>query len=426
MESYRESGELRITKNEERLLSNIAPIEYLDQTLKKAPDELKDQYLIDFLQDELREVLQSFLNGGLSTAGYVAYPFMQNVSPKTKEKLLRVSAVASLLQKRGRKISPIRKPQSMAGCASALASLYQNFEAIQKKGTKVAKKNLCEQFDLREYGTEYLGFLSPLQDVQKISRSMENGIEGLYLHGSLATNDFVKGWSDCDTLCVVSTDTLKSPKRLLSLRSQLIRMRGYCCQIDPLQHHGASIITKYDLDSYPQTYFPLPLFDYAKSFGKDNVKEVRLRQHTVSSYAKLFWFVSYFRRMQEKKNYSLNAYETKNLLHLIALFPSLYLQAKGVLAYKKFSFGIAKKDFSKELWQPIEEMTVIRSKWKQLPTYPGIRHYAKLNPFVAYQINAKLIDKARIMKRMAVDTKTLIEGVHLLSEEAWRKAVKRL
>ncbi len=426
MTSYRKAGELRITPKEERLLSQIAPIECVDQTLKKNPDGLKDQYLIDFVQDELREVLQSFLNGGLSMAGYAAYPFMQQVSSEIKEKLSRISSVASILQHRGEKISPVRVPQSITGCASAFSSLYQGFAAVQAKGAKATKKKQCEQFDLKEYDKEDLGFLSPLQDIQKISRIIENDVEGLYLHGSLATNDFVKGWSDCDTLCIVSADTLKSPKRLLSLRSQLIKVRSLCYRIDPLQHHGTTIVSEYDLDSYPQTYFPLPLFDYTKSFGKDAIGEMRLRQHSTFSYAKLFWFVSCFRRMHEEKNRSLNAYETKNLLHLIALFPSLYLQAKDVFVYKKFSFNVPKKDFSRELWQPIEEMTRIRSRWKQLPIYPGIRGYAKLNPFVAYQMNARLIDAARTVKKLDIDTEKLIENMHLLSEEAWGKAVRRL
>src|SRR3989338_10241853 len=115
---------------------------------------------------------------------------------------------------------------------------------------------------------------------------------------------------------------------------------------------------------------------------------------------------------------------------MIALFPTMYLQAKGRLTYKKFSFEIAKKDFSKEEWKAIEKTTLIRSNWKPQATFPLIDPYLKINPILYCQLNSGLMDMFEDVKKTNnIDIKSLVKEMHALSESAWsriKKNVKRL
>lgn len=419
MARYSEYSDMLIAKDEEQILMHIAPTEFIDKHLSGSVNKLKRDFLINFLQDELRNVLQSFLNGGMSRAGYVTYPLIQPISLEIKEKLSRLFIVARVLG--GKRNTTKEKPQSVSECASAIGSLYRDFEKVRTLGKHAVKLPLCGLVDMGIYSKEHAKYMRPLAGIVKIAESMGNDCVGMYLHGSLATNDFVKGWSDCDTLCVVSKQAIENENRLIALRSKLIGMRKLFYQIDPLQHHGCMIMSEYDLSSYPQNYFPLQLFGYARSFGKRKIDEVILRDDTRGSYARLFWSVSFFRKLHEEKRYSMGSYETKNLLHQIALFPSLYLQAKRIYVYKKFSFEKAKKNFSKELWRPIDEMTSIRNRWRQMPMFPLIRSYANINPFVAYQANARLIDMTGSIGKININVKKLVDGMYNLSEEAWKK-----
>jgi hypothetical protein len=424
MKPYKRLGELLIADEEDHLLRTIAPSEYLARASAQEVENASDEYLINTFQSELREVLHSFLNGGFSTLGYAAYPLVKGISKENKSRLAVISTMGKHLCERGFEVmSP--KVGSSVECAKALASLYRDFDHMKKKG-KLSTKGLCEQFHVNEYNQNDKAFLEPVVALQNASNKMRKSALGFYLHGSLATNDFVKGWSDCDTLCVVAKGAIQNPISLLRMREQMVGLRRFFYGVDPLQHHGSMVVSEYDLDCYPQAYFPLPLFTYAKSFWEDTITSIRTRDSKVESFAKLFWFVSYFRKMKMGRNCSWGSYKTKELLHMIALFPSLYLQVKGIVVYKKFSFGIARKEFSPELWKPIEEMTSIRSNWKPLPHFPLIESLARLNPIAAHHLNARLLDVYGSMHKTTIDIKNLVEGMHLLAEEAWMKARRSL
>ena len=139
----------------------------------------------------------------------------------------------------------------------------------------------------------------------------------------------------------------------------------------------------------------------------------------------------YFRKLKAEKHGKFGSYSFKNLLHSITLFPALYLQAKGILTYKKFSFGIAKKDFSRESWKVIDDAGNMRNNWKEFGTFPLINSVSRINPLLYYHLNSRIMDLLKNKNRINnFDTKNLIENMHRLSEEAWGKvknnAKKRL
>ena len=60
-------------------------------------------------------------------------------------------------------------------------------------------------------------------------------ISSFILHGSLATFDFSKGWSDVDTFVVIKNSTLFSPEKLFKFRSMCLKLKNLIYKICPLK-----------------------------------------------------------------------------------------------------------------------------------------------------------------------------------------------
>ena len=425
MEKYKKVHEFYLEKDEELLIKDILPWYYTDQDIYKKVDV---SYAIRFLQNELNSLLNSFINGGFSYKGFILYPFVKDVSKENMIKIKRLKRIADFLNNNGYGFSnSLEKHKSVIDSknfASILSSLYQDLSSIKNRYIKTIKKAKCEELDISSYNKNDLDYLKPLNELKYYAnRNLKQYLAGFYLHGSLSTKDYVKGWSDVDTLAVISEDAMNKPDILLDLRSKFYYMRHFFYKIDPLQHHGSIVISEYDLDNYCQAYFPIPIFKYAKSFFKDDrINNLRIRDYSSEALRKLFWFVSYFRKLSIEKKLNFRSYDTKVLLHSITLFPAVYLQAKGILVYKKFSFDIAKKEFKKSSWQAINSASSIRSNWKGFGTIPPIHLFSKINPLLYNQLNSRALDLFKDLKKEnKIDTKKMIKGIFELSEEAWSK-----
>jgi len=426
MKTYGKIDDFYIKGDEEYLFKDILPSYYVEQNLDKG--HVSTDYALRFVQNELNELLHSFVNGGFSYKGYVLFPLVKDVSRSNVEKLRKLKKIIVFLNNNGYDFSAsIKKYENdvkrSINFAVCLSSLYQDFPS-KNKNTKLVRKPRCRELDLSSYKKSDLRYLKPLTELKNYAnRHLEQYLAGLYLHGSFATKDYVKGWSDADTLAVVSKETIENPEKLLELRSKMYYMRHFLYKIDPLQHHGSIIISEYDLDNYCKVHFPVEIFKYSKSFFKeDRISKIKVRDCSSESLAKLFWFVNYFRRLNIEKDYNMNSYDTKNLLHCITLLPTVYLNAKGIFVYKKLSFEMAKKDFKKEAWEVIDYASSIRRNWKSAGSLPFIRLSSSINPLLAYQLNSGVMDFFNDIKKINnIDTKYLVENMFRLSEEAWNK-----
>lgn len=420
MKKYKKLNEFYLDEDEEPLIGSILPENYVD-----TKSDIPVDYAVRFLQNELNAVLNSFLNGGFSYKGYILYPFFKDISNSNINKMKRLKKIAALLSDNGYDFSDsIRKYKndiSSKDFAIILSSLYWDFSKIKIKSLKSIKKSKCEEFDMNGYKKIDLEYLSPLNELKDYaSIHLRQYLGGFYLHGSFATKDYVKGWSDVDTLAIVSRETIENPKKLLELRDRMYLMRHFFYKVDTLQHHGSMIISEHDIDYYCNAYFPVEVFKDSKSFfNDDKAIKFKARDFSDEALSRLFWFVSYFRKLN-KNNVKPGSYETKSLLHAVTLFPTLYLQVKGISLYKKYSFDIAKKDFKKNEWQVIDEVSALRLKWKEYPAMPLIKTFSKANPLLFYQLNSKLIDILNPNKNK-IDTESIIKKMHAFSESAWSK-----
>ena len=389
--------------------------------------DIKEDAIINFLQDELHDIIYSYINGGFSNKGFVFYPLVKDLSDKNKKKINDLKAVAEFLSERGYDFSStlglFKKSRLNGKNASVFIScLYKDFSSAKKPETKT-KRIKCEKFNFNDYVKQDSGYLEPVLELNRFAEDkLREYLADLHIHGSIATRDYVKGWSDLDTLIIIKKSVLDNPELLVKLRNLLYTSKKYFYRIDPLQHHGHMVTTEHDLDYYCQTFFPMVLFKYSKSVFVKKSLNLKIRDSKTESANRFRSFVDYFRNLYLNKNFSMGSYELKFLFHAIALFPTLYLQAKGMHVYKKFSFAIARKDFDGNLWNPIDAVTNIRKEWKAPSEMPFIKAISNINPLLAYQINSKYWDASHKIERLNyVNTKKLVTGMHALSESALHK-----
>lgn len=419
MRSYRVIDKHYLQDDEERLIRHILPARYVRHNLS----EIDADYALKFLQNELNELLHSFVNGGFSYKGYLLFPLVKGISKNNLHRINGLKEIASFLNEKGHDFSGSINSYGNLGnsvnFAKILSSLYDDLSHAKSKSPKSIKKPKCPEFNIDDYKKADLEYLRPLLELKEYAGvNLRKHLAGFYLHGSFATRDYVKGWSDVDTLAIVSKETISNPKKLLELRKKMYYMRHFLYKIDPLQHHGSIVISEYDLQNYCRAYFPVEIFRYSRSFFKDSITSISARDHSQEALSRLFWLVSYFRGLKHKESRNMGAYELKNLLHSITLFPSIYLNAKNIFVYKKFSFGIARKDFTQKEWKVIDDAGAIRANWREFGRLPLVALGSKINPLLAYQLNSKIMS---LFNKMDIDSKYLVEGMFNLSEEAWRK-----
>ena len=433
MIEYNKKLGMYIDKLEFKFARFINPQYFIEDCISNN-QHIKDQSVINFLQDELKDLLQSFLNGGFSYRGFILYPFIKDVSKENKKKIKNLFKIIDYLNNKNydfsNSVNNFKKYKNAhsKNFAILISSLYKDFENIEKNKIieKTIKKTTCKEIFISDYKDKQ--YIKPVFELKKFAeKKLKKYLWGFYLHGSLSTKDYVKRWSDLDTLAVINKKTMSSYKDLLSLRNLLYKSRKFSYLIDPLQHHSHTIITEYDLDYYPEFYFPSVLFRYSKSFfNLDKIKKINTREDNIERIHALFYFVNYFRSLYLNKKLKLGSYDSKFLLHAITLFPALYLQAKEENMYKKYSFDIAKKDFNNKEWQIIKDAENIRKNWTS-PNPNFASFYSGINPLLTYQLNAKLMDYfADIKKANKINLNYLIENVLGLSEKAWEKIQKKI
>jgi|GEM_PF-1635221 len=343
-------------------------------------------YAISYLQSRFRSALFFFVNGSYwleSNFGRVNFFCTTGgrADSHTKSILLGLFPVLANVCKRFgvfkklfHRLERMNKLSiSNIEMAEIFGIFYQEFEEITSGlGTiNASEKKSREVLNCQNYKPEDQGYLRPLFELQNYSnRYFKKFLKGFYLHGSLATMDYIPDWSDLDTLMIVNKETILSPKNLNELRNRAIQSHKYLYHIDPYQLHGHLMISELDLEYYSETYFPSVLFDYSKSFFNDDA--VIKFSHRDCQLEKIgaFWSdaVSYF--ILKAIHYKIKGRgllwnrDKKLFIHRLLTFPLFYLQAKGIHVYKKHSFSQAEPDFLAELWQAVIDATAFMNSWK--------------------------------------------------------------
>lgn len=187
-----------------------------------------------------------------------------------------------------------------------------------------------------------------------------------FIHGSYASLDPC-GYSDLDTLVVLKADVVADPGRLLHAARDLRQALRCLYALDPLQHHGHFVVAEQDLSDYPETFFPLVLFNHAVSLRDDRQGDIlglTVRDCEFETRAAVWGMCYQLRQRYIESRPPCSAYERKLYLSWIMLLPALYLQATGRPCYKRESFELARPEFGDKVWADAVVMaSELRSRW---------------------------------------------------------------
>lgn len=220
-------------------------------------------------------------------------------------------------------------------------------------------------------------------------------ILGSYLFSSLATKDYVKSWSDLDSLLILRKETLLDSNKIIQLRMTLLDSLRYHSLIQPLLTHGYFILTEIDLNFYPETFFPLILFKHSLTLSDSN-PSLNIQIRNSNLWGPLMSHIQFLdniidQNINSNQSISTRRFEIKlstyfRFLHSILMLPLLYLQVKGKHCYKRDSFEQVREEVGYELFKPVDLVSKIRSSWiSPLPSNKIIDYIILKypNPFLA-------------------------------------------
>lgn len=268
-----------------------------------------------------------------------------------------------------------------AALASHIASGYRELgKPVSPAGEPVAKTG--RPYDRSRYIAEDGEYRLKIAELLDFAQArMAPHLTHFFLHGSLATVDYAKGWSDVDTLLVLRDETVTDGKKLLELRNLCVESWALFLRICPLQHHGFILTTQSELLRYPSHYMPPPVLEeslavlpnqgavtFHVSAGeggalrslkerRDSLKEALedgvLRHHPKEG---IYLEARY-------KNAQNGMGQLFALLGYVMTVPAFLLDALGSPCYKRDSFARAKPLFSPGAWEIVEKSSTVREEW---------------------------------------------------------------
>ena len=228
------------------------------------------------------------------------------------------------------------------------------------------------QFDAAQYLTIDSDYFAPVvRLVNFVQQQMSAYLTMALIHGSVADQTCCKGYSDLDTLLVISRDTVLDPERLRKFARIYYRSLVDLYRFDPLQHHGHMIMTAIDLDGYGENWLPLSVFSRAKYICQPSSEVlVSVRDSRRQALCTFESDADYFHLLKMRHWTPNDAYNFKYYLSNLMLLPTRYVQAKGVFCDKSDSFGLARQGLPDSVWDVLDYATRLRRDW------PYARHGA--------------------------------------------------
>lgn len=251
-----------------------------------------------------------------------------------------------------------------------LLLLIKNYYfALKNKYQEIEKDNPSKfiQSDIKIEKIRYNQFNNPedyssVKKIQKLAKNNNDLIKTFLLHGSYATGDYIKGWSDLDTFAIIPKSVLISDKQMMKLRVLIHESSRYYQKIDPLQIHGLLLCTEFDLNAYSQSYFPFELMRYSRVLSGNTALKFRIRQYNDLDYWQTFLIevIDYFLNLNPNK---INEPIIKKMfIHRILNIPIYFLQLMGTHCYKKYSFELLKIFIESQDLRFFDEATAIMKR----------------------------------------------------------------
>ena len=288
----------------------------------------------NFLQNKFHRILELYLYGGFYTkVSKILFPIIKKLDFSD----IFDDYFNSLLPQ-NLKLSNKKLFECPASASEWICEMYKYLELHKPKTVQRDKEIACKwSYDQKLYeATKESKIVIKLVNFLK-REGIENYVDMFGIHGSFSTHDYVQGMSDLDLIIILNDLTLNDPKKLETLHRIIYESQHFNIQIDRYQHHGPFALTPLDLDYYPETYFPLILFNYTTQiFGKKTYK-FSIRNEEAEKEKILLNTLNIIESYDINKK--INSYEFKIFFQTLQLLPISFLQYKGVHCYKRDSFN---------------------------------------------------------------------------------------
>lgn len=262
--------------------------------------------------------------------------------------------------------------------ARLIASFYIMFEKCKCK-VDLKSYNIeihkMQRFQENAYSEPLLsGIITRIYRI--LHKGLGHHLQGVYLHGSLSTKDYVTECSDVDILIILSREAFVDPEKIVQIRKIIIKAAYQSVLIDPLQHHGFFILCESDLKYFPVSFFPLELFQFSTIlYNKEKILRFSVRDDTALRRRKFLYAAMVARSYYIRHRPPRTAFEWKTFFQIQLILPCLFLQLGGKCLYKREAIPHLRTLCPKIPWDVIETATRLRAERQYSRTGIPSIHY---------------------------------------------------
>jgi len=252
-----------------------------------------------------------------------------------------------------------------------------NFKFKSKKTKKIIWKNYINSKDRIFKKKIYKIFIFLYKN------KIQNYTKHFVVHGSIASNDYIKGWSDLDTFVVLKNEILFDVNKIISLRHILKIFYKKLISISKFQHHGLILFTELDLKNYLNGFLPIEALK--KNFDIFQNSEIlirtakRKRNLSLQSLKERYRYLKDAQKTGLYKHHSLKGinlevplkvgrsqmYQLFCHIGFVLNIPILYFDATNRSIHKKKSFKKFYKEIKdSEITELIKKSEKVRKLWQ--------------------------------------------------------------
>jgi hypothetical protein len=209
--------------------------------------------------------------------------------------------------------------------------------SIKIDDSKKIKVSYLQKYEEWEKNNHDINYLKPIIKFKNCIKKNAHIFAFAGFHGSFSTKDYIKYFSDLDTILVLKKEVVLDKKMLLKAKNVISKLVLYQYQQCVFQHHGNHIITEIDLKFYPNIYFPAVIFRYTTAILGGYI-EINLRDDKKERIENINNWLNYFENFIKINFKSLSLYELIHYNQSVLLLPSLIYGLKYEDIYKKYSF----------------------------------------------------------------------------------------
>jgi len=331
---------------------------------------------------------------------------------------------AGILEDRVKKMNLINNPDYF-NPEKVLVDLYKILREKVENNDQNKKQVQLNEFifsNFKDQGQEY----KVINNLSKVFKKYPEIVKSSILHGSFATKDFSRDFSDLDLQIILNDDVFSHPDKLKFAKKILFRHSLLCYRVDILTHHEFMFLTEFDLENYSQGLLPLEVYEESLILSGEKIIGFSVKKTPEIISEKLKRTLGLFLDHKIAFNkYSVSPFDYKNALANLIIIPSLVLGYLENSVYKRDSFSKIIELYPEFNREAIEIASQERKNWKQFNILKAIPLFCfKFLPInfirILIRINKKFLKTIFIFKNKS-KMKDFFVSAEVFSKQIYNK-----